>query len=205
MDVDQPLQLLGGLSPQLFMKRHWQKKPLLVRQAIPGFKPLLDRGELFELASREDVQARMVIQQQGKHAPGWRFRQGPFERRALPALKQPGWTLLLQGVDLQHQAVHDLMNKFRFVPDARLDDLMISYATDGGGVGPHVDSYDVFLQIAAAAGAKPIVLSSSAAKIERAKALGAVAGFFGLSHGERRSAGAEADRAIRNVSHRGLP
>ncbi|MBT9506452.1 cupin domain-containing protein [Rhodoferax sp.] len=145
MDVDQPLQLLGGLSPQLFMKRHWQKKPLLVRQAIPGFKPLLDRGELFELASREDVQARMVIQQQGKHAPGWRFRQGPFERRALPALKQPGWTLLLQGVDLQHQAVHDLMNKFRFVPDARLDDLMISYATDGGGVGPHFDSYDVFL------------------------------------------------------------
>lgn len=148
MDVNQPLQLLGGLSPQLFMRRHWQKKPLLVRQAIANFQPLLDRAELFELASREDVQARMVIQepaQKSGKASSWRFRHGPFERRALPALKRPGWTVLLQGVDLHHDAVHDLMNKFRFVPDARLDDLMISYATDGGGVGPHFDSYDVFL------------------------------------------------------------
>jgi 50S ribosomal protein L16 3-hydroxylase len=144
MDVLAPLQLLGGLSPELFMKRHWQKKPLLVRQAIANFKPLLDRGELYELASREDVQARMVIQEPGK-TPGWQFRYGPFERRALPALKRPGWTVLLQGVDLHHDAVHELMNKFRFVPDARLDDLMISYASDGGGVGPHFDSYDVFL------------------------------------------------------------
>ena len=144
MDVSQPLQLLGGLSPQLFMKRHWQKKPLLVRQAIPGFKPLLDRTELFELAAREDVQARLVIQEPGSE-PAWRLKNGPFERRALPALKRPGWTILLQGVDLQHDAVHELMNQFRFVPDGRLDDLMISYATDEGGVGPHFDSYDVFL------------------------------------------------------------
>lgn len=144
MNVLEPLQLLGGLSPELFMKRHWQKKPLLVRQAIADFKPLLDRGELFELAAREDVQARMVIQEPGK-TPGWQFKHGPFERRALPALKRPGWTVLLQGVDLHHDAVHQLMNQFRFVPDARLDDLMISYASDGGGVGPHFDSYDVFL------------------------------------------------------------
>ncbi len=144
MNVLEPLQLLGGLSPELFMKRHWQKKPLLVRQAIPGFKPLLDRSALFELAAREDVQARMVIAQPGQ-TPGWQFKHGPFERRALPALKRPGWTVLLQGVDLHHDAVHDLMNQFRFVPDARLDDLMISYATDTGGVGPHFDSYDVFL------------------------------------------------------------
>lgn len=144
MDVNQALQLLGGLSPQLFMKRYWQKKPLLVRQAIADFKPLLDRAQLFELAAREDVQARMVIQEPAK-TPGWRFKHGPFERRALPALKRPGWTVLLQGVDLHHDALHDLMNKFRFVPDARLDDLMISYATEGGGVGPHFDSYDVFL------------------------------------------------------------
>ncbi|MEO8120291.1 MAG: cupin domain-containing protein [Rhodoferax sp.] len=144
MDVNQALPLLGGLSPQLFMKRYWQKKPLLVRQAIANFTPLLDRGALFELASREDTQARMVIQEPGK-TPGWQFKHGPFERRALPALKRPGWTLLVQGVDLQHDAVHDLLNQFRFVPDARLDDLMVSYATDGGGVGPHYDSYDVFL------------------------------------------------------------
>ena len=144
MDTNQSLPLLGGLSPQLFMKRHWQKKPLLVRQAIPNFKPLLDRAALFDLAAREDAQARLVIQDPGK-TPGWRFKHGPFDRRALPALKRPGWTMLVQGVDLQHDAVHDLMNQFRFVPDARLDDLMISYASDQGGVGPHYDSYDVFL------------------------------------------------------------
>lgn len=144
MDITQPLPLLGGLSPQQFMKAHWQKKPLLVRQAIPNFKPLLDRAELFELAASEDVQTRMVIQTPGTTA-GWRFKHGPFERRVLPPLKQAGWTMLLQGVDLHHDAVHALMNQFRFVPDARLDDLMISYATDQGGVGPHYDSYDVFL------------------------------------------------------------
>lgn len=144
MDVTQALPLLGGISPQVFMKRYWQKKPLLVRQAVPGFKPLLDRTELFELAANEDSQTRMVIQETGSK-PGWRFKHGPFQRRALPPLKQPGWTILVQGVDLHHERVHDLMNQFRFVPDARLDDLMISYATDGGGVGPHYDSYDVFL------------------------------------------------------------
>lgn len=144
MNVNEPLQLLGGLSPQLFMKRHWQKKPLLIRQAIPGFQPLLSRAELFEMAARDDVQSRMVVQEPGQ-TPGWRFKHGPFERRAFPALKKPGWTMLVQGVDLHHEAVHELMNQFRFVPDARLDDLMISYATDQGGVGPHVDSYDVFL------------------------------------------------------------
>lgn len=144
MDVTQALPLLGGISPQVFMKRHWQKKPLLVRQAVPGFKPLLSRTQLFELAADEDAQTRMVIQKPGK-TPGWRLKQGPFQRRALPPLKQPGWTILVQGVDLHHEGVHQLMNQFRFVPDARLDDLMISFATDTGGVGPHLDSYDVFL------------------------------------------------------------
>ncbi|MBK9441016.1 MAG: cupin domain-containing protein [Comamonadaceae bacterium] len=144
MDVSQALPLLGGISPQVFMKRYWQKKPLLVRQAVPDFKPLLNRAELFELAANEDAQTRMVIQEPGK-TPGWRFKQGPFQRKALPALKTPGWTILVQGVDLHVESVHQLMNQFRFVPDARLDDLMISFATDGGGVGPHFDSYDVFL------------------------------------------------------------
>ena len=123
------------------MKRHWQKKPLLVRQAIPGFTPLLDRTALFDLASREDVESRLLRQ----GSKGWHFRRGPFERRALPALKAPDWTLLVQGVDLHEERVHRLMQQFRFVPDARLDDVMISYASDGGGVGPHFDSYDVFL------------------------------------------------------------
>jgi len=141
MDITQALPLLGGLSPQQFMKRHWQKKPLLIRQAIPGFKPLLDRAALFELAGTEGVESRLLTQ----GAKGWRLQQGPLPRRAFPPLKTPGWTTLVQGVDLHDESVHRLMQQFRFVPDARLDDVMISYASDGGGVGPHFDSYDVFL------------------------------------------------------------
>lgn len=145
MNINDPLQLLGGLSPQTFMRRHWQKKPLLIRQAFPGIKPLVDRAALLELAAQDDVHSRLLVQARSDGAPNWRFRHGPFPRKSLPAFKQPGWTLLVQGVDLLDDRVHALMNQFRFVPDARLDDLMISYATDGGGVGPHFDSYDVFL------------------------------------------------------------
>lgn len=141
MDITQALPLLGGLSPEQFMKRHWQKKPLLVRQAVPGFNPLLSRSELFELAASEAVESRLVRNTR----PGWTVRSGPMPRRSLPPLSQPDWTLLVQGVDLHDEAVHHLMQGFRFVPDARLDDLMISFATDSGGVGPHFDSYDVFL------------------------------------------------------------
>jgi len=141
MDIQQPLPLLGGLSPAQFMRRHWQKKPLLVRQAIAEFKPPVLRSELFALAAQEGVESRLVQLAKGV----WKLRHGPFSRRALPALQQPDWTLLVQGVDLHNDAVHALMQQFRFVPEARLDDLMISYATNGGGVGPHFDSYDVFL------------------------------------------------------------
>ena len=141
MDITQALPLLGGLSARQFMKRHWQKKPLLVRGALPGFAPLLARRELFELAARDEVESRLVAQ----HGGHWRLRRGPFTRRGLPALTQPGWTLLVQGADLHHASAHELLAQFRFVPQARLDDLMISWASDGGGVGPHFDSYDVFL------------------------------------------------------------
>jgi len=91
------------------------------------------------------VESRLVVQASVKGGAGWRFKHGPFARKALPPFKQAGWTMLVQGVDLHDERLHALMNQFRFVPDARLDDLMISYATDGGGVGPHFDSYDVFL------------------------------------------------------------
>ena len=145
MDVKQPLPLLGGLSPETFMRRHWHKKPLLVRQAIPGFQALLSRSELVELAAQEDVESRLVTLQRARGKEHWSLQRGPFARRALPTFKTPEWTLLVQGVDLHHDAVHALMNRFRFIPDARLDDLMISYASEGGGVGPHYDNYDVFL------------------------------------------------------------
>ncbi|AKJ28380.1 cupin domain-containing protein [Caldimonas brevitalea] len=141
MDITQKLSLLGGLTPEQFMRRHWHKKPLLIRQALPGLQPLLSRAELFELAGREDVESRLIA----RGDQGWSLKRGPLTRRALPPLTRPGWTLLVQGVDLHQQAVHELLQQFRFVPDARVDDLMISYATDTGGVGPHFDSYDVFL------------------------------------------------------------
>lgn len=144
MKVHAPLPLLGGLSPAAFMQSHWQRKPLLVRQAIPGFSPLLSRSALFDLATREEVESRLVIGDLGGQRD-WQLQRGPFKRRAFPKFTERDWTLLVQGVDLHHDAVARLMQQFRFVPDARLDDVMISYATDGGGVGPHFDSYDVFL------------------------------------------------------------
>ncbi|HEX5048864.1 MAG TPA: cupin domain-containing protein [Gammaproteobacteria bacterium] len=143
---DAPLTLLGGLTPRRFLKRHWQRKPLLVRAALPRFEPLLGRAQLFALARRAGVESRLVV----RDARGrWTLEHGPFEKAALPPPSQPRWTLLVQGVDLHHDAAHALLQSFRFVPDARLDDLMISWASDGGGVGPHVDSYDVFLLQAA--------------------------------------------------------
>ena len=141
MDTTQPLPLLGGLSAQQFMRRHWHKKPLLVRQAIPGLRPPVARAALLRMAAGDAVESRLVQHVDGK----WLLRHGPFARRALPSLQTREWTLLVQGVDLHDPAAHALLQRFRFVPHARLDDLMISYATDGGGVGPHFDSYDVFL------------------------------------------------------------
>lgn len=141
MDIAHSTPLLGGLSPQAFMRRHWQKKPLLVRQAVPGGIDLVDRAGLFALAAHDEVESRLVVRDGAR----WTLRQGPLARAALPPLKRPGWTLLVQGLDLHLPAARALLDRFRFVPDARLDDLMLSYASEGGGVGPHVDSYDVFL------------------------------------------------------------
>ncbi len=136
-----PLVRLPGISRERFLRDHWQRKPLLLRQALPGFQPLLERRALFDLALRDDVEARVV-----RHDAGhWTVCHSPLRRRDLPGLRTPQWTLLVQGVDLHHDGVAALLQRFRFVPDARLDDLMISWASDGGGVGPHVDDYDVFL------------------------------------------------------------
>ena len=144
MNVLTPLQLLGGLSAQAFMRRHWQKKPLLVRQALPGVSAPISRAELFRLALTPGVEARVV--QQGPQCPeGWTLHRSPLTRGQIPSTRTPRWTLLVQGLDLHVPAAHELLQRFRFIPDARLEDLMISYASDGGGVGPHLDAYDVFL------------------------------------------------------------
>jgi 50S ribosomal protein L16 3-hydroxylase len=131
--------ILGDITPAQFLRDYWHKKPLLIRQALPGFKALLTQKELFALAAREDVESRLIT----KTKDDWTLQNGPFKR--LPAAKQKEWTLLVQGVNLHDNDADALLRRFRFIPDARLDDLMISYAGDGGGVGPHFDSYDVFL------------------------------------------------------------
>ncbi|MFG6447394.1 JmjC domain-containing protein [Roseateles sp. BYS180W] len=139
MNLDTPTPMLGGLSPSQFMRRHWQKKPLLVRQAFPGIVPPAERAELAALATSADVESRLVTQFDQQ----WALRHGPLSK--LPAWSKPNWTLLVQGLDLHLPSARALLDAFRFLPDARLDDLMLSYASDGGGVGPHFDSYDVFL------------------------------------------------------------
>ncbi|WP_044041413.1 cupin domain-containing protein [Caballeronia insecticola] len=138
---DEPTPLLGNRTPRQFMRRYWQKKPLLIRQAIPDIAAPLSRDELFELADLDDVESRLITH----FRKTWNLEHGPFAPDELPAVKKREWTLLVQGANLHDDRAHALMNRFRFIPDARLDDLMISYATDGGGVGAHFDSYDVFL------------------------------------------------------------
>lgn len=145
-DLDQPTPLLGGLTPTQFMRRYWHRKPLLIRQAVPPGKPVIDRTTLFKLADLDDVESRLITRPRKRGGePGWALEHGPFAPDELPGLKTRLWTLLVQGVNLHHAPADALMNRFRFLSDARLDDVMVSYASDGGGVGPHFDSYDVFL------------------------------------------------------------
>lgn len=131
----------SGLTAEQFLARHWQKKPLLMRKAVTDIEQLVDLDTLMALASRDDVEARL-ISRRGKN---WSVQNGPLENAYFATLPVKNWTLLVQ--DLQHhvKAAWKLLAQFNFIPYARLDDLMVSYAVDGGGVGPHYDSYDVFL------------------------------------------------------------
>jgi 50S ribosomal protein L16 3-hydroxylase len=131
---------LGGLSAAAFLRDYWQKRPLLIRQAVPGFAGVLDRRALFGLAAQDDAEARLI-----RRSPRWRVDPGPLEPQALGRLGRRNWTLLLNGLNLLNRDAERLLRRFAFIPWSRLDDVMVSYATDGGGVGPHVDSYDVFL------------------------------------------------------------
>ena len=134
--------LLGGLTPQRFLRDYWQKKPLLIRQAVPGFAGLLDPKQLMALACDEDAQARLVTYQHGE----FDLRHSPFAAKDFSGLSKKGqWSVLVQGVNHFLPEAGELLNRFDFIPHARLDDLMVSYAPKGGGVGPHFDAYDVFL------------------------------------------------------------
>ena len=132
------MQLLGGLAPRTFLRRHWQKRPLLVRGALPGFGGVLGQRALAALALRDDVESRIVKRRGAR----WDTAHGPFNGEI--TLRKNS-TLLVSGVNLHLPAADALLRRFDFVPQARLDDLMVSFAAPGGGVGPHTDSYDVFL------------------------------------------------------------
>lgn len=133
--------LLGGLSAAEFLRDYWQKKPLLIRKALPVFEGLLEPQQLIDLACGEDVQARIVTQQSGKFG----LQHSPFEPEDFGHFGKKKWTVLVQGVNHHLPEGAELLKLFSFIPHARLDDLMVSYAPRGGGVGPHFDSYDVFL------------------------------------------------------------
>jgi 50S ribosomal protein L16 3-hydroxylase len=133
--------LLGGLSARAFLQRHWQKRPLLVRGALPGFTSVIEKGALFALAARNDVESRLVE----RRGAAWKVHDGPIARARLPGAARRDWTLLVNAVDHHAGAAERLLRRFDFIPESRLDDVMVSYAAPGGGVGPHFDSYDVFL------------------------------------------------------------
>ncbi|MFA7891987.1 ribosomal protein uL16 3-hydroxylase [Pseudomonas putida] len=142
MNPDTPLQLLGGITAREFMRDYWQKKPLLVRQAFPDFISPIDPDELAGLALEDEVESRIVLEH-GAHP--WEMRRGPFNEDTFAELPEKDWTLLVQAVDQFVPEVAELLENFRFLPSWRIDDVMISFATPGGSVGPHFDNYDVFL------------------------------------------------------------
>ena len=133
--------LLGRRSARGFLSRYWQREALLVRGAVPKFDGPFSRDDLFVLAGRDDVESRLVVRTAGRYS----LEHGPFARTTFKRLPPRGWTLLVQGANLHSDAADALLRRFAFISYARLDDVMVSYAAPGGGVGPHFDSYDVFL------------------------------------------------------------
>jgi 50S ribosomal protein L16 3-hydroxylase len=138
--------LLGGLSPAAFLRAYWQKRPLLVRQAIPGFRGIVSRDAFLALATRDDARSRLVVHHP-RRAPArrWERHDGPFGALEADMLPARAWTLLVNSVESLIPGGWEILRRFSFLPAARIDDLMVSYAADGGSVGPHDDLYDVFL------------------------------------------------------------
>ena len=134
--------MFGDISIEVFLRDYWQKKPLLIRNAFPDFESPITPDELAGLACETDT-ARIVIEKGGKHA--WEVRHGAFDDADFANLPETHWTLLVNDTDQHLAELKAVMEPFRFIPDWRIDDLMISFAVEGGSVGPHVDEYDVFL------------------------------------------------------------
>ena len=138
-----PSSFFGELSPETFLAEYWQKKPLLVRGAWPDFRNPLPPDAFLRLSSRPDALSRLMIQHEGEH--NWETKEGPFDPDLFGSMPDSQWTLLIQEVDRLVPAVRDMLGVVDFLPRWRLDDIMISYAANGGGVGAHIDNYDVFL------------------------------------------------------------
>ena len=143
MPTPPPLSHLGDISIETFIAEYWHKKPLLIRQAFPDFEAPVTPDELAGLACESKVESRLLIE--NPDSGDWQLKHGPFEESLFSELPKEHWTLLVQGVDHWVPEAADFIEQFRFIPSWRLDDLMISYAAKGGGVGPHYDNYDVFL------------------------------------------------------------
>jgi 50S ribosomal protein L16 3-hydroxylase len=132
-----------GMSAQDFLRDYWQKRPLLIRQALPGFTPPITPEDLAGLACEDAALSRLIVRD--PRTSSWKVRSGPIAEGDFAKLPKTHWTLLVQDVDKWDMDVAALLEQFRFLPRWRVDDVMISYAVDGGGVGAHVDQYDVFL------------------------------------------------------------
>ena len=139
------MHILGDLSVDQFLKDYWQKKPLLIRDAFTNFQPLVTAQELAGLSLEEEIESRVVIEEQSGSNSIWSLKKGPFNNNDYNDMPSKKWSLLVQAVDHWLPEAADLLEHFRFIPSWRIDDLMISYASDGGSVGPHYDQYDVFL------------------------------------------------------------
>ena len=135
--------VLGSMQTRDFLARYWQKQPCLIRGALPGFTSFISKEELLALSTEETVESRLVLERGGTMP--WEVVPGPQDPEDLAHLPDSHWTLLVQNVDLHRRDAAALLRRFRFIPDWRIDDLMISVAPAGGSVGPHLDSYDVFL------------------------------------------------------------
>ena len=133
-----------GLNQQQFLQKYWQKKPLLIRQAFPEFESPISAEELAGLACEPEIESRL-IEEYGRDGSAWQVSTGPLTDSDFVRLPETHWTLLVQDVDKHLPELQALLDIFNFIPDWRRDDLMISYATESGSVGPHTDAYDVFL------------------------------------------------------------
>ena len=134
--------MFGSLSVAEFLERHWQRAPILFSAALPGFRSPISPEELAGLACEDEVESRLV---QGQVGTRFELEHGPFDEARFERLPRRDWTLLVQDVDKHVPEVATLLERFRFLPEWRVDDVMVSYAAPGGSVGPHTDQYDVFL------------------------------------------------------------